>query len=213
MTRPFPIIGLCGLAGSGKSTLARHLADAHGYVIIPFARPLKAMARAFGLTHREMAGDLKESPCPALCGKTPRQFMQWLGTEFGRQMIGQEIWVEAWKRAVEDAHNDAVADLCDARARALIVADDVRFDNEARVARDLGGIIIRIERPGAGSASGAGHASEGFAGVPDAIIRNTGDEPGLLARFDATLAAMLERREVRDQSWADAAIADARARP
>ena len=33
--RPFPIIGLCGLAGAGKSTVARHLADKHGYVLVP----------------------------------------------------------------------------------------------------------------------------------------------------------------------------------
>ena len=194
MMRPFPVIGLCGLAGAGKSTVARHLAEQHGYMLVPFAKPLKAMARAFGLTLREMAGDLKEAPCETLCGKTPRQFMQWLGTEFGRDMIGQEIWVNAWKRGIEQANIDAVADLCDADARALIVSDDVRFANEAAAVRALGGVVLRIQRPGAGSASGAGHASEGFAGMPDAIIHNNADEHALRARVDAALARMLARR-------------------
>lgn len=192
--RPFPIIGLCGLAGAGKSTVARHLADKHGYVLVPFAGPFKAMARAFGLTQREMAGDLKEAPCETLCGKTPRQFMQWLGTEFGREMIGPEIWVNAWRRGIEQANIDAIADMCDADARALVVSDDVRFANEAAAVRALGGVVLRIERPGAGSASGAGHASEGFAGMPDAIIHNTADEQALRDRVDATLARMLARR-------------------
>ena len=192
--RHFPVVGLCGLAGSGKSTVARHMQDDHGYVVLPFAKPLKAMTRAFGLTQREMAGDLKESPCGALCGKTPRQFMQWLGTEFGRQMIGQDVWIRAWRRGVDQAHLDATADLCDADARALIVSDDVRFENEAAAVRAKGGVILRIQRPGAGSSSGAAHASEQFNGAPDAIIHNTGSEDDLRRAVDDTLAAMISRR-------------------
>lgn len=192
--RPFPIIGLCGLAGAGKSTVARHLADKHGYVLVPFAGPLKAMSRAFGLTQREMAGDLKEAPCETLCGKTPRQFMQWLGTEFGREMIGLDIWVNAWKRGIEQANLDAIVEMCDASARALIVSDDVRFANEAAAVRALGGVVLRIERPGAGSASGAGHASEGFLAEAHVIIHNTADEQALRDRVDATLARMQARR-------------------
>lgn len=193
--RPFPIIGLCGLAGAGKSTVARHLADKHGYALVPFAGPLKAMSRAFGLTHREMAGDLKEAPCETLCGKTPRQFMQWLGTEFGRDMIGPEIWVNAWKRGIEQVAADSTYEQRSRwHGRPLIVSDDVRFANEAAAVRALGGVVLRIERPGAGSASGAGHASEGFAGMPDAIIHNTADEQALRDRVDATLARMLARR-------------------
>ena len=197
----FPVIGLSGLAGSGKTTLARLLSENYGYQVISFAGPLKAMARAFGLTPREMAGDLKESPCVALCGRTPRQFMQWLGTEFGREMIGQNIWVEAWRRRVEEAHLDAIADQCDATAKALIVADDVRFPNEAEAIRSMGGIVIRIERYGAGSSSGSGHASESMSIECDMIITNDGGEADLLFK----VITALDEKSARDQSWADAA--------
>jgi hypothetical protein len=173
-------VGFTGLAGSGKSTAARILADEFGFIVLPFAGPLKAMTRAFGLTAREMAGDLKEAPCDALGGKTPRQFMQMLGTEFGRQMIGENVWVKAWERGASDLDTDAdLTDPCDPSARPLVVADDVRFANEAAAIRSRGGRVIRIERPGAGSASGAGHASERQDFTPDRVIRNTGSEAAL----------------------------------
>ena len=171
------IIGLSGLAGAGKSTVARHLQDEHGYRVVPFAGPLKAMARAFGLTAREMAGDLKEKPCAALCGKTPRQFMQWLGTEFGREMIGPDVWVEAWRRTIDEALTDENG----------IVADDVRFPNEAEAIRAMGGIVIRIERAGAGSATGSGHASEGLTGGWDVVVRNDGTPEDLFASVRVAL--------------------------
>lgn len=184
------IIGLCGLAGAGKSTVARMLADEFGFVVLPFAGPLKAMTRALGLSAREMAGDLKEAPCAALCGKTPRQFMQLLGTEFGRQMIGENFWVETWRRTVDDARLAQIADageLCPPR----IVSDDVRFGNEAGAVHALGGVVIRIERPGAGSASGAGHASEALDFPVDGVFTNAGDLSALLANVREHVAAAL----------------------
>lgn len=154
------IIGFAGLAGSGKTTAARMLEEEADFVRLPFAGPLKAMGRAFGLTPHEMAGDLKEAPCAALCGRTPRQFLQALGTDFGRNMIGENVWVEAWRRAVEKERLDAVASFCEADPPFNIVVDDVRFPNEVAAIEAMGGVVVRIDRPGAGSASGAGHPSE-----------------------------------------------------
>lgn len=179
------IIGFCGLAGSGKSTAARHLEAEQGFAILPFAGPLKAMTRAFGLTAREMAGDLKEAPCEALCGKTPRQFMQLLGTEFGRQMIGEDVWVNAWRRAVDDRWHEVIMATGCGDNGPFVIADDVRFPNEAAEIRALGGRVIRIDRPGAGSASGAGHASEALAFEADATIVNAGDIAAFLRDVEA----------------------------
>lgn len=147
------IIGLCGLAGSGKTTIANHLVEHHGFVRLPFAGPLKAMAAAFGLGPREMGGDLKEVPSDLLCGKTPRQFMQLLGTEFGRDLIGQDVWVRAWERALGEVATDGFLPL-------RIVADDLRFENEAAAIRSRGGVVVHLIRHGAGSATGGAHSSE-----------------------------------------------------
>lgn len=194
------IIGFCGLAGSGKSTAARHLESGHDFRVVPFAGPLKAMARAFGLNHREMAGDLKEAPCDMLGGKTPRQFMQMLGTEFGRQMIGEDVWVNAWRRRVREAHLDAIADLCDEAARASIVADDVRFANEAAAIWGKGGIVVRIARPGAGSASGAGHASEAQEFEADCTILNAGSEADFLCEVSGLLTVHADLAWARENA-------------
>lgn len=98
---------------------------------------------------------------------TPRQFLQRLGTEWGRQRISTELWVEAWRCALGESAAEHFGDI-------LAVADDVRFENEAAAIRAEGGIIVRVERAGAGSATGAAHSSE--AGVAaDIALTNDGD--------------------------------------
>lgn len=162
------VVGFCGLAGSGKTTLAEHLVQHHGFARVPFAGPLKAMAAAFGLTPAEVAGHLKEEPCEALCGKTPRQFMQMLGTEFGRELLGQDLWVNAWRRVVARHLEEALVDGAPLR----VVCDDVRFANEAAAIRTLGGRVVMLTRRGAGSKSGFSHPSEALDFIPDKSVGN-----------------------------------------
>jgi len=123
-----------GTKGSGKSTVAKRLTIRHEYVRIPFAKPLKDMLRAAGLTDEQLDGSLKETPCALLRGRTPRHAMQTLGTEWGRNTIHPELWTMLWLNAVRRAE------------RTLVVADDVRFENEATAIRSLGGILVRVVR-------------------------------------------------------------------
>ncbi len=144
------IIGLHGLSGSGKSELARFLVDECGFELVKFASPLKNMLRQFywdcGLTEEEIErrieGDLKEVPCFFLNGKTPRHAMQTLGTEWGRDSIGQSFWINRWGDKVQQHKN--------------VVVDDVRFDNEAKAIKERGGEVLHIVR---GERS-SDHASE-----------------------------------------------------
>ena len=153
------IIGFTGPIGCGKSFAARHLVNNHGFTIHKMAEPLKSMMRAIGLTDQHIEGALKEVPCDLLCGKTPRRAMQTLGTEWGRALVGDDLWVNLWRHTLPAGR---------------IVCDDVRYANEAATVRSLGGIVIEIRREGVGT-HGA-HASERFDGVvADRVIYNCGD--------------------------------------
>jgi hypothetical protein len=157
------LVGLTGKAGSGKTTAAQVLVDA-GWHRVKFAGPLKDMLRGMGLTDRHIEGDLKEVPCDLLGGQTPRYAMQTLGTEWGRGLIHPDLWIMLARQRIVTAM----------AAGLNVVVDDVRFENEAAVIRDLGGYVVGLER---GDGAG-GHISE--AGVAaDLVYQNTGTEAEL----------------------------------
>ena len=158
------IIGLCGLAGSGKDAVAAILSRRHGFAYISFAGPIyQAVSEITGLAPAQLKDrGLKEQPIPWL-GKSPRELLQTLGTEWGRQMVNQDIWIKlAMRRAAEYER---------------VAITDVRFENEAEAIEAAGGQVWLVERPGAGLAGAAGgHSSE--AGIPghlvNQVVRNIG---------------------------------------
>lgn len=165
------IIAFTGLAGSGKSTAAAHLVANRGFVRVRFAGPLKAMMAALGLSEAEIDGDRKELPCELLGGKTPRWAMQTIGTEWGRKLIGDDLWTRAWQTAVDRVP-----------AGVPVVVDDCRFPNEGAAIRSLGGVAIRVERAGAGTASV--HESEAYQIPAVCTIENNGTPSDLYAEVD-----------------------------
>jgi len=116
--------------GCGKSTVAKYLTQPQGRletlsVLIPLAAPLKRMLATllgdFGIGQYEACryinGDWKEKPIPEIPGTpTARYLMQTLGTEWGRNLIHEDLWVQAWKRKATRAQ--------------VVVVDDVRRLNE-----------------------------------------------------------------------------------
>lgn len=169
-----PIVAFTGVAGSGKSTATRHLVERHGYTLVKFAGPLKDMMRAIGLDERQIEGDLKETPCEWLQGKTPRHAMQTLGTQWGRDCIGKDFWLELWRRRVEIVFADG----------GRVVTDDCRFPNEAQAIRRLGGDIYKIE--GRGGIAGE-HVSERGCGDQDLVLANDGAVEALHGKIEEAL--------------------------
>lgn len=181
------IIGLYSpLPRSGKTTVADVL-DRYGHERVPFAGTLKRMARqllySFGHNPDEVAalelGD-KSGEVRGLPGVTLRRIYQTLGTEWGRQTIDKDIWLKAWKIQAEDATK---------RGRD-VVADDVRFPNEAELIRSMGGQVWKIVRPDVKVDAAALHTSEQALEhfIFDRTIVNDGDLTTLRAKVAQALA-------------------------
>ena len=92
--------------------------------------------------------------------------MQTLGTEWGRA-LSPNLWIETWAASLAGLDR--------------VVADDVRFENEAAAVRALGGVVLRVERAGAGFASGAAHASEVRPVSATISTGNNGSAPSTLS--------------------------------
>lgn len=182
------IIGLSGLKGSGKSEVARRLIQNHGFVRGKFAGSLKEMLRVLlayrgvgaATIERMIEGDLKELPTPHLNGRSPRHAMVTLGTEWGRDLIHPDLWV--------DVEVDRIS-----RFRAVaprIVFDDVRFENELDAIRRLGGPIWRVDRPGLAFGE---HVSEHLRPDADLTLQNIGTLAYLGAQVDEAILALAPR--------------------
>lgn len=169
-----PVVAFTGVAGSGKSTATRYLVEQRGYTLVKFAGPLKDMMRAIGLSEDQIEGDLKETPCEWLQGRTPRHAMQTLGTQWGRDCIGPSFWIDLWRRRVEQVFAEA----------GCVVTDDCRFPNEAQAIRRLGGDIFKIE--GRGGIAG-NHESERGCGDQDLVIANDGPIGKLHGKIEEAL--------------------------
>lgn len=185
------LIGLTAQARSGKDSAADILAARQGLTRLSFAHPIRAfVASLIGLSVEEMEA-VKEVPHPALGGKTPRQVMQSLGTDWGRDMVSRSLWIDACMvkvyRALSDNHS--------------VVITDVRFDDEAQAIKAAGGVIYAVHRPGnKGTTSGKGHVSED--GISDDLIDLTIRNSGSLGDLETQVirafqhAKMLQSREL-----------------
>jgi hypothetical protein len=134
------LIGLAGYAGSGKSTVVDYI-QTKGWQRMKFAAPLKdqtrSLLRSLGVSEfdldRYIEGDLKEVPTDLLFGKSPREYMQWIGHST-REFLGADYWVWAAFGKV--------------RPHGLYIFDDLRYYNEAMTIRQRGGLTVQVRRPG-----------------------------------------------------------------
>lgn len=166
------LIALSGVMGSGKTTVARYLEQEHGYTRTRFAGPLKAMLQALllasgadtTLVHDMIDGKLKEQRSDLLHGATPRYAMQTLGTEWGRNMLGPSLWIDAWR-------NNAVQVIA---SGGRVVVDDCRFPNEAALVQEMGGKVLHVSNTQQKASGMPVHASEAYSLTADAVILNDG---------------------------------------
>lgn len=168
------IIGLSGYARSGKDSVARVLVDEYGYKRVAFAdklreflyalNPIVKISREHFAIHEwgtEEAitvsaadevvrlqvvvdyygwDEIKSSPY----GDEVRVLLQRLGTEAGRGVLGENVWVDAALKGIQPDDK--------------IVVTDMRFPNEYDAIIHHHGLTWRIDRTGVGPAND--HESE-----------------------------------------------------
>lgn len=180
------LIGLAGRARVGKDTVARYLAAHLTLISYAFADPLKmALAGMFHLTASQIDGAEKEQPL-AWLGKSPRELMQLLGTEWGRDLVHPQLWLLLAEQNLQllAEHDQAMKG---------VVIRDVRFDNEADWVRSKGGVILHITRPDAVEV--ATHTSEsGVTHRPgDLSLVNDGTLDQLYDEIDALIRVLMRK--------------------
>ena len=188
------IIGISGFKQSGKDTVARMLQylslSDYSYVrtnqltfdksldyldteskweIVRFADKVKDLVCTLIDCGR---GDLERENfknTPALYQYTPRQLLQLIGTDFGRNIIAKNIWIDLTLKSYNSNKH--------------WIIPDVRFKNELEVIKNLGGINIRVIRD---IDSNDRHESErdldDSCQLFDYTIDNTSDKDTLLCR-------------------------------
>jgi hypothetical protein len=137
-------VGILGFIGSGKGTVGDILSDI-GFAKISFASHLKDVTSVmFGWDRNLLEGDTDESRefreemDPFWSEKldrkfTPRLALQLMGTEVGRNVFGENIWIHSLENKIKDVSKH-------------YVVTDVRFQNEIDWIRKQKGILIEIRR-------------------------------------------------------------------
>jgi hypothetical protein len=125
---------------------------------------------------------------------SPRQIMQWVGTEVGRSVY-QDIWVETTigriQRWVNEGHS--------------VVVTDMRFQNEAAALLKIDAALVRVVREDVETTKEAGHASEAdLDRLPYKFtLRNfPATEEQSLQKFWRNVAALMETVEGLQQDRA-----------
>jgi len=181
------LIGLTGVALAGKDTAAAHLHRQHEFFRMAFADPLREGLKAmFGLGDWNFTPEGKERVV-AWIGKSPRELLQTLGTQWGRDLVHRQIWCRLMDQRIRPrlAHGRPV------------VITDVRFIDEARFIYSHGGQIWRVIRPGAVTTAHSDHTSEQEAHriVADVDLINDGTIEQLFEQVDAAYSVLLDQVE------------------
>jgi hypothetical protein len=192
------IVGINGKAGAGKDTLAGVFIE-HGYVGIALADEMKRFcAKVFGFSRDQLWGPsgLRDA-IDSRWGISPRRALQTLGTEWGRR-LHEDVWIARVVDIVTTLERESFLGYDRVHGIGVIEFDrpfrrpasgcgfvitDVRFVNEMRQIRDLGGALVRVRRAGAGLVGAAGeHTSEREQDtIPDIDFDIVIDNDGTLA--------------------------------
>lgn len=182
-----PLIGLGGRLRAGKDTVSDYLVERYGFVKIGMSDPL--VQALLTLDPMIPIDDTVEwlrvseflrrySYVTAKTNSEVRQLLQRLGTEVGRNILGENTWVDIASKTITELRAEGKP----------VVITGIRFDNELKMIEKLGGLPVWVERD-AGTASA--HASENSVSRDDfwVTLLNSGRVSDLYNTLDNFAAA------------------------
>lgn len=126
------IIAISGRRGVGKTALANHFCKKYEFIKVSFAEEIRRVARSLmPFTEHDFESPAKKEAKFYAYEWSPRDFLIRLG-EFMRYH-DEDYWV-----------NIALSRLKSDTGRYVI--DDLRFKNEARILKDMGATLVRVDR-------------------------------------------------------------------
>jgi hypothetical protein len=143
------IIGIIGNKNAGKDTIGQYLCEKFGYTRYAFGDPVKQVCKTIFSLSDEQLNDrkLKETIDPRW-DISPRHMFQRIGTEFAQfelfklfpeikqKLKYRELWVDVFEKWYQKSENKVNP----------VVITDVRFKHEVQKIKDLGGIILKVNR-------------------------------------------------------------------
>lgn len=79
---------------------------------------------------------------------SPRQLLELVGTELGRDILSKTVWLDTLERVVNRDQETNIA-----------IVTDLRFDNEAEFIKKIGGIVVKVDCPNNSHATKSDHVS------------------------------------------------------
>lgn len=209
------LIGFTGYIGTGKTSAGNILAAEKGFTTLGFADGMREMMVALNPvirvgTHKHYAladgtanyQDILRAVGYEGAKQLPevRAFLQRLGTEAVRNVLGADTWVSLLARKYNSSYD------------ADIVVTDVRFENEVSMIRSLDGFIVRVIRTGQHMWSTNTHVSESGMDAIEAdytIIAESLEElrTHVLFVYEQIQEELVKRQAILDKWYAERAEA------
>ncbi len=128
------IVGISGKQGSGKTTLSRGIQNSFSgwgisSEVLKFAQPLYEMHDAV----RSVLQKYGYSPYDY--EKKDGNLLQLLGTEWGRDTLGEGVWCDILKFRANASESK------------IVIVDDCRFLNELSAIKEFNNFTVRLEAP------------------------------------------------------------------
>lgn len=184
------IVGLCGRKRVGKDTIANYLVNTYGFAQTAFADPIKkglsVMLEDYSYVLPVVFDrhDLKEAQILGLGDGniTPRHLMATLGTEWGRDLVADNIWTQALLYRLNKMYRGPRG--------FTVVVSDVRFRNEALALLGRGAALWQVTRPGFGDDNTHRSEQERLDDLCIKHIENEGTVQDLCTRVDSLMAEL-----------------------